>query len=111
MYGNIGGGIRWTHGIKGGSKLGFDNTITDANQFGVTSNGDLGSGLNQIQYRGAFLTGNGSLNALSTLFSQVAYVTYRGRHSAPGLIKANRWRFRALLFCSFIDRHRGAQNS
>jgi outer membrane protein OmpU len=48
LYGDIGGGVRWTNGAKGGSAIGFNNNIIAGNQFGFTGKEDLGNGLKAI---------------------------------------------------------------
>ena len=48
LYGDIGGGVRWTNGVKGGSTVGYNNNIIAGNQFGFTGKEDLGNGLKAI---------------------------------------------------------------
>ncbi len=79
LYGDVGGGVRWTNGVKGGSVLGFDNTIIYGNQFGFSGKEDLGGGLKAIfKLEGAFSSGTGALKTSGTLFSQAAFVGLTG---------------------------------
>ncbi|MFM0245086.1 porin [Paraburkholderia sediminicola] len=79
LYGDIGGGFRWTNGAKGGSVVGFNNNIIAGNQFGFTGKEDLGDGLKAIfKLEGAFNSGTGALKTSGTLFSQAAFVGLTG---------------------------------
>lgn len=79
LYGDIGGGIRWTNGMKGGAALGYDNSIISINQFGFTGREDLGGGLKAIfRLAGAFNSGTGALKTAGTEFSQQALVGLTG---------------------------------
>ncbi|MFM0212194.1 porin [Paraburkholderia sediminicola] len=79
LYGDIGGGIRWTNGAKGGATVGFDNTIIDGNTFGITGKEDLGGGIKAIfRLETAFSSGTGALKTPGTLFSQQAFVGLTG---------------------------------
>jgi outer membrane protein OmpU len=79
LYGDVGGGIRWTNGLKGGSAVGFDNTIINGNQFGLSGKEDLGDGLKAIfKLETAFGSGTGALKTPGTLFSQAAFVGLTG---------------------------------
>lgn len=79
LYGDVGGGIRWMNGVKGGSVVGFDNTIIYGNQFGFTGKEDLGGGLKAIfKLEGSFNSGTGALKTSGTLFSQDAFVGLTG---------------------------------
>ncbi|MCA8092536.1 porin [Burkholderia anthina] len=79
LYGDVGGGIRWTNGTKGGSTVGFDNTIINGNAFGITGKEDLGGGIKAIfRLESAFSSGTGALKTPGTLFSQQAFVGLTG---------------------------------
>jgi len=79
LYGDIGGGIRWTNGIKGGDAIGFDNTIVAGNQFGLAGKEDLGGGIKAIfKLEDAFSSGTGASKTSGTQFSQAAFVGLTG---------------------------------
>ncbi|MGF6506391.1 porin [Paraburkholderia sp. 32] len=79
LYGNVGGGLRWTNGAKGGSVVGYNNNIIAGNQFGFTGKEDLGAGLKAIfKLEGAFNSGTGAVKTSGTLFSQAAFVGLTG---------------------------------
>ncbi|RKE38280.1 putative porin [Paraburkholderia sp. BL23I1N1] len=79
LYGNIGGGVRWTNGVKGGADVAFNNNIIAGNQFGFTGKEDLGGGLKAIfKLEGSFNSGTGALKTPGTLFSQAAFVGLTG---------------------------------
>lgn len=79
LYGDIGGGLRWTNGSKGGAELGFNNNIVAGNQFGFTGKEDLGGGIKAIfKLEGAFSSGTGAVKMAGTLFSQAAFVGLTG---------------------------------
>ena len=79
LYGDIGGGVRWTNGVKGGSTVGYNNNIIAGNQFGFTGKEDLGNGLKAIfKLEGAFSSGTGAQKTSGTLFSQAAFVGLTG---------------------------------
>ncbi|MGF6634802.1 porin [Paraburkholderia sp. MM6662-R1] len=79
LYGDVGGGLRWTNGSKGGSVVGYNNNIIAGNQFGFTGKEDLGGGLKAIfKLEGAFNSGTGAVKTSGTLFSQAAFVGLTG---------------------------------
>ncbi|RQR71653.1 porin [Burkholderia sp. Bp9012] len=79
LYGDIGGGVRWTNGIKGGAAVGFNNNIVAGNQFGISGGEDLGGGLKVIfKLEGSFNSGTGALKTSGTLFSQASFVGLTG---------------------------------
>lgn len=79
MYGDIGGGVRWTNGTTGGSAVGFNNNVLAGNQFGFVGKEDLGGGVKAIfKLEGAFNSGTGALKTANTLFSQAAFVGLTG---------------------------------
>ncbi|MFD1556994.1 porin [Paraburkholderia silviterrae] len=79
LYGDIGGGMRWTNGQKGGATVGFNNNIVAGNQFGFFGKEDLGGDLQAIfKLEGAFNSGTGALKNAGTLFSQAAFVGLKG---------------------------------
>lgn len=79
LYGDIGGGVRWTNGVKGGSEVGFNNNIIAGNQFGFTGTEDLGGDLKAIfKLEGAFNSGTGAMKTSGTLFSQAAFMGLTG---------------------------------
>ncbi|KMK98349.1 MULTISPECIES: porin [Burkholderia] len=81
LFGIVGGGVRWTDGVKGGHQIGFDNNIVSGNSFGMLGTEDLGGGLRAVfKLQSGFSTGTGNLvKASGTLFSQNAYVGLEGR--------------------------------
>jgi outer membrane protein OmpU len=75
LYGAIGGGVRWTNGLKGGSAVGFNNNIIAPNEFGFFGKEDLGGNVRVIfRLEGAFNSGTGALKTSGTIFSQAAFV-------------------------------------
>ncbi|KVO31631.1 porin [Burkholderia ubonensis] len=80
LFGYVGGGVRWTDGVKGGSQVGFDNNAISGNIFGLKGAEDLGGGLQAIfMLQSGFLTGTGALaKSPGLLFSQVSYVGLSG---------------------------------
>lgn len=79
LYGDIGGGVRWTNGLKGGASVGFNNNIVAGNQFGFFGKEDLGDNLKAIfKLEGAFNSGTGALKTAGTLLSQAAFVGLTG---------------------------------
>lgn len=42
LFGIVGGGVRWTDGVKGGHQIGLDNNIVSGNSFGMLGTEDLG---------------------------------------------------------------------
>jgi outer membrane protein OmpU len=79
LYGALGGGTRWTSGLKGGNAVGFNNNIIAGNEFGFFGKEDLGDNLKLIfRLEGAFNSGTGALKTSGTFFSQAAYVGFMG---------------------------------
>lgn len=79
LYGQIGGGIRWTNGMQGGSAVGFNNNMISGNDFGIRGKEDLGGGFKALfVLDGAFSSGTGAVKTAGTLFSQAAYVGVTG---------------------------------
>jgi predicted porin len=79
LYGYLGGGVRWTNGLKGGSAVAFNNNILAGNRFGISGEEDLGGGIKAIfKLENAFNSGTGALKNTGVLFSQAAYVGFNG---------------------------------
>lgn len=79
LYGQIGGGVRWTNGMQGGSAVGFNTNLISGNDFGIRGREDLGGGIKALfVLDGAFSSGTGALKTSGTLFSQAAYVGVTG---------------------------------
>jgi outer membrane protein OmpU len=79
LYGDIGGGVRWTNGLKGGASVGFNNNVIAVNEFGLTGKEDLGGGLQAIfKLESAFNSGTGTFKIAGTPFSQAAFVGLTG---------------------------------
>ncbi|MET1536243.1 porin [Burkholderia sola] len=80
LFGYVGGGVRWTDGVKGGSQVGFDNNAISGNLFGLKGVEDLGGGVQAIfMLQSGFLTGTGALSkSQGLLFSQMSYVGLSG---------------------------------
>ncbi|OXI19095.1 porin [Burkholderia sp. AU15512] len=79
LYGQIGGGIRWTNGMQGGSAVGYNNNLIAGNDFGIRGREDLGGGFKALfVLDGSFSSGTGALKTSGTLFSQAAYVGVTG---------------------------------
>lgn len=75
LFGTTGGGIRWENGVKGGSRVMFDNNIVSGSNFGLKGREDLGGGVGAIfAIAGSFTQGTGALASSGKLFSQAAYV-------------------------------------
>ncbi|MCA8052352.1 porin [Burkholderia arboris] len=80
LFGTIGGGVRWTNGLKGGSSVGFDSNTLYGNEFGFWGKEDLGNGLTALfMLDGGFSTGNGTTYISNALFSNAAYVGLQGK--------------------------------
>jgi outer membrane protein OmpU len=81
LYGYLGGGVRWTNGLKGGSAVTFNNNIVAGNRFGISGQEDLGGGISAIfKLENAFNSGTGALKSSGVLFSQAAYVGFNGNY-------------------------------
>ncbi|WP_321814796.1 MULTISPECIES: porin [unclassified Paraburkholderia] len=81
LYGYLGGGVRWTNGLKGGSSVAFNNNILAGNRFGISGEEDLGGGIKAIfKLENAFNSGTGALKNAGVLFSQAAYVGFNGEY-------------------------------
>jgi outer membrane protein OmpU len=81
LYGYLGGGVRWTNGLNGGSAVAFNNNILAGNRFGLAGEEDLGGGIKAIfKLENAFNSGTGALKSSSVLFSQAAYVGFNGNY-------------------------------
>ncbi|MFM0642258.1 porin [Paraburkholderia metrosideri] len=79
LLGDIGGGVRWVNGVKGGSQLGFDNDIIDGSGFTIKGTEDLGGNLKAIfDLESVFASGTGALSTAGTLFTNAAYVGITG---------------------------------
>lgn len=79
LYGNIGGGVRWTNGLKGGSAVTFNNSILATNRWGLYGKEDLGNGLNAVfKLESGFNSGTGALKTSGVLFSQAAFAGLTG---------------------------------
>ncbi|WP_241301333.1 porin [Burkholderia stabilis] len=79
LYGQIGGGVRWTNGVQGGSSVGYNNNVISGNDFAIRGKEDLGGGFTALfVLDSAFSSGSGTLKTAGTLFSQAAYVGLAG---------------------------------
>jgi len=79
LYGDIGGGVRWVNGQKGGSVVGFNNNILTVNRFGLYGKEELGGGLKAIfKLESGFNSGTGAAKTAGVLFSQAAFVGLSG---------------------------------
>ncbi|OXI33403.1 porin [Burkholderia aenigmatica] len=79
LFGTMGGGVRWTDGVKGGHQIGFDSNSISGNSFGIRGAEDLGAGWRAIfMLQSGFVSGTGGMKSSSTLFSQRAYVGLEG---------------------------------
>ncbi|KVT37203.1 porin [Burkholderia multivorans] len=79
LYGDIGGGVRWVSGQKGGSAVGFNNNILTVNRFGLYGKEELGAGLKAVfKLESAFNSGTGAEKNAGVLFSQAAFVGLTG---------------------------------
>lgn len=86
LFGTVGGGVRWTNGLKGGSAISYDNDIVGGNAIGFTGSEDLGGGVKAIfKLTAGFSSGNGAMG--NVFFSNDAWV---GIDSAYGRLTFGR---------------------